>query len=112
MGKTIDSLTAWVYCKGVKAVTHHTMNNAPRNAEEFRNRAVEIDVDVSIFEDGSQEFSSVEDDGHFHVEQFGVRASFDSPRGQESSRREFNQFANEVLREFGFSVRHNGSGPV
>ena len=69
-----------------------------------------------VYEDGSQEFSMFEDDGHFHIQQFGVRGAFDI--GQDIGnyrpmpRSRFNREANQFVRGMGYSVRYEGHGAV
>lgn len=79
------------------------------NADEFRQMANDNGVE-DIYEDGSQELRIYEDDGHFFINQYGVRAAWYI--GQESTRIQFNRQANLIIRNMGYDHNYNGRGIV
>lgn len=87
-------------------------NNEPQSREELLERLEEQGWEV--YEDGSasQELRYVEDDGHFHLEHFGVRACPDLMHGQGSSRRDWDREVNQWVRDLGYSFRYRGQGVV
>jgi len=79
------------------------------NAEQFRQMAEDNGVE-DIYQDGSQELRFYEDDGHFFIDHYGIRAAWYI--GQESTRRQFNREANRIIRDMGYDHNYNEVGIV
>lgn len=84
----------------------------PQNREELLQRAEELGWEVYEREGGSEELYYFEDDGHFHLQHYGVRVSPDMYHGQGSSRRDFDREVNGHLRDMGYNVTYRGHGAV
>jgi hypothetical protein len=88
------------------------MEKQPQSKEELLQRAKEQGWDVYEQEGRSEKLYYFEDDGHFHLEHYGVRVSPDMLHGQGSSRRDFDREVNRHLRDMGYKVNYKGSGLV
>lgn len=75
--------------------------------ENFRNQLEENNV-MEVYNDGSQDWSVVEDDGFLHVSRFGLRGCFDL--GQDLSRNEFNCQSRSVMSNLGVPSELQSSG--